>query len=69
MPRMGLKSSNLDKIYVTDRLHEDQKYFRLTSSKLTSEQQPPIAVDATEIAKISEQHAQTFSAKSFLNFN
>ena len=26
-------------------------------------------MDAREIAKISDQHAQTFSAKSFLNFN
>ncbi len=50
-------------------MHEDQKYFRLTSTKLTQEKQPPIAVDAAEIARISDQHAQTFSAKSFLNFN
>ena len=35
MPRMGFKTQNLDKLFVTERLHEDQKYFRLTSSKLT----------------------------------
>ena len=66
---MGLRAQNVDKLYVTERLHEDQKYFRLTSTKFTQEKQPPIAVEAHEIARISDQHAQTFSAKSFLNFN
>ena len=35
--RLAYKAENVDKIYVTERLHEDQKYFRLTTTKLTQE--------------------------------
>jgi len=34
---MNFESKEVQKIFVNDQLHDNQKYFRMTSTKLTSE--------------------------------
>lgn len=57
---MNFESKQVQKIFVNDQLHDNQKYFRMTSTKLTSEQKPKQLVDVDELARISQHHASNF---------